>query len=377
MPRPRKAALKKRSSKKNVSNRNYVIVTNKSYGNKLKGIKIYFEGKKPTTLKADGSISFGKNILELLKKNFQKFQWILTDDTNEIKHLYGITRIRTSVKAIQKMYSLSYDRTRDVKEDIIKKTFSVLYPKSFSFEHAEKYKPGNIASILRENIFNDLSADDKEALNKFLPDYIAKESVSTVNVLKATTQIKTLKEIADEMKTEINSTRSESWWQSYIHKNILIIQQGYIQAIEKMNITVGGTKFPDFSLITHDNFLDILEIKKPSTVLIKEDTSRGNFYWDTEIVKAIIQVENYIENVSKQSDAVRSYIKDNHGIDLKVVRPRGIILAGESGNFASQKQKDDFRLLTLAAKNINFVTYDELVTRLENYIEVLEKFSKK
>jgi len=313
----------------------------------------------------------------LLKKNYPKFHWILTEDTKEIRKENGITKVRTSVKIVQKMYNQSYDRTRDVKEDIIKKTFSVIYPKSFSYGHAEKYKPGQIQEILNEDILNDLSADDKDALNKFIPNYIAKESVSVVNVLKATTQIKTLKEIADEITIEIKGNRSESWWQSYIHNNILIIQQGYIQAIEKMNISIGGTKFPDFSLITHDNFLDILEIKKPSTVLIKEDKSRNNFYWDTEITKAIIQVENYIENVSKQSDAVRSYIKDTFNIELKVVRPRGIILAGESGNFITQKEKDDFRLLTLASKNIIFLTYDELVTRLKNYIEVLEKYSLK
>lgn len=376
MPKSKSAKAKKKGIKQ-VSGRNFVVVSSRSYGNNLKDIKIYFEGKKPTGLKADGTISFGKNILELLKTNFARFQWILTENNNEIKVEYGITKVRTSVKTIQKMYNLSLDRTKDIKQDIIKKTFSVIYPQVFSYTHAEKYKPGNIASILQEDILNDLSVDDKNALNNFLPGYIAKESVSTVNILKATTQIKTLKEIAEEMKSEIKGKRSESWWQNYIHQNILIIQQGYIQAIQKMNITIGNTKFPDFSLITYDNFLDILEIKMPSTILIKEDTSRGNFYWHTEIAKAIIQTENYIENVSRHGDAVRSFIKDNHGIDLKVVRPRGIILAGESGNFVSQKQKDDFRLLTQASKNIIFVTYDELVMRLENYIEVLEKHSAK
>jgi hypothetical protein len=144
-----------------------------------------------------------------------------------------------------------------------------------------------------------------------------------------------------------------------------------------MNVTIGNTKFPDFSLITHDNFLDILEIKKPATPLIKLDTSRDNFYWEPEISKAIIQTENYIENVSKHSDAIRSYILDSYKINLKVVRPRGIILAGNTADYGSQKQKDDFRLLTQSIKNITFVTYDELLTRLENYIEVLEKFSVK
>jgi hypothetical protein len=211
----------------------YIVVTNKSYGNKLKGTKIYFEGKQPKSLRKDGSISFGKNILELLLKNYKKFHWIITVDTNEITRVNGIFRIRTSVKTIQKMYSLSYDRARDVKIDIIKKTFSVIYPKKFKYDHAEKYKPGDIASILSEDIINDLSSDDKDALNKFLPGFIAKESVSAVNVLKATTQIKTLKELATEIKAEIKSNRSESWWQKYIHRNILIIHKDIFMQLKK------------------------------------------------------------------------------------------------------------------------------------------------
>ncbi len=355
----------------------YVIVTNKSYGKNLQGIKIYYEGKKPNQLKADGSISFGKNILELLGKKYEKFQWIITANTNEIKYHYKIHKVKTSITTINKMYSLSFDRTRDIKQDIIQQTFSNIYPAFFKYLHAQKYKAGQLASILKENIINDLSSDDKDELNKFIPEFVSKESLSTINVLKATTQIKSLKEIASGIRSEIKNNRSESWWQSYIHKNILIIQQGYIQAIEKMNISVGNTKFPDYSLVTFDGFLDILEIKKPNTVLIKEDASRHNYYWDTEISKAIIQVENYIENVSKNAESVRGYLKDKYKIDLKVVRPRGIILAGESQGFNDQKQKDDFRLLTLASRNIIFLTYDELVTRLENYIQVLEKFSAK
>ncbi len=372
----KRSAKKKRTTKKKVI-KNFVVVTNISYGKNLKGTKIYFEGKKPSSLKDDGRISFGKNILELLRSNFSKFRWIITVDTDRITLERGIYRVRTSAKTIQKMYSQSYERNKDVKIDIIKKTFSVLYPDKFKYDHATKYKSGSLASILKEDITNDLSSEDKDALNKFLPNYIAKESLSTVNILKAATQIKSLKEIAQELKAEIAGTRSESWWQSYIHKNILIIQQGYIHAIEKINVGIGNTKFPDYSLITHDGFLDILEIKKPSTDLLKEDKSRNNFYWDSEVSKAISQVENYIENVSKYQDNIRTYIKDVIGIEQKVLRPRGIILAGDSSKFTTQKQKDDFRLLSLSAKNISFVTYDELVTRLENYINVLQEYSLK
>lgn len=375
----KKSSSKRQPVKKKIAKKtseNYIVVTNKGYGRNLHGIKVYFEGKQPKQLKNDGSVSFGKNILELLNRTFSKFKWIITSDTDEIKFSYGIHRVKTSLKTINKMYGASYDRNRDVKADIILNTFSKLYPDTFKYAHAEKYKPGNISKILKENILNDLSSDDKDELNKFIPEYIAKESVSVVNILKAYTQIKSLKEIAQEIKNEIKNNRSESWWQDYIHKNILIIQQGYIQAIEKMNVIIGGTKYPDYSLVTHDGFLDILEIKKPSTPLLKLDVSRDNYYWETEISKALIQVENYIEHISRNADPVRSYIKDKYKIDLKVVRPRGIILAGQSLPHSVQKQKDDFRLLTQALKNITFVTYDELVTRLENYIEVLERHSK-
>lgn len=356
--------------------KNFEEVTNRGYGNSLKGIKIYWEGGRPTALKKDGSISFGKNILELLVKTYSRFHWILTPTTDEITKSYGIYRVRTSLKTLRKMQNQSISQTRDIKLDIIQSIFSTIYPGEFSFTAKTYYKSGQIADILKSDILDKLSSDDKDSLNKFIPEFIARESLATINVLKATSQIRSLKEIAAQIRTEISNSRSESWWQSYIHRNILIIQQGYLQAIEKMNIAVGHTKFPDYSLVTFDGFLDILEIKKPSTPLLKEDTSRNNFFWDSEISKAIIQVENYIENISKNSDAIRSYIKDNYSIDLKVVRPKGTILAGEYKKFKTQKEKDDFRLLTLANKNIVFLTYDELVTRLENYIEVLEKHSE-
>lgn len=375
MAKKSKKPVKKKAAKKKAA-KNYVKVSNTSYGKKLKGIKIYFEGKRPAGLKDDGKITLGKNILEILKRNFARFDWIITDDKNEIAVKYGITKVYTSTQTLGKLFTQSLERTRDVKEDIITRNFATLYPGHFTTVHAEKYKPGTIAALLKENVLNDLSAEDKDELNKFIPDYAAKESVSVVSVLNATAQIKTLRELAQEMKTEMKGTRSEKWWQDYIHKNILIIQQGYIKAIEKLNISVGTTKLPDFSLVTHDNFLDILEIKKPTTELIKED-SRNNFRWDNEISSAIIQTENYIEIISKNGDQVRSFIKDNYGIELKVVRPRGIILAGDSTKFTTQKERDDFRLLTQASRNIIFLTYDELVTRLENFIEVLEKHSAK
>jgi len=356
---------------------NYIIVKNPSYGKKLKGIKIYYEGKKPKRLKKNGSIKFGKHILETLKSKFEKFHWIITEQTDSITFEYGIYKVRTSQDLLNLMDKENWNRSRDIKNDIVHNLFSVKFPQFFEKQNVGVYIPGTLSRIIDSKIVRLLSSEDRTAIVNFLPDFISSESVGSVNLLKATTEIKTLKELSQHLEKAISNNQSESWWQNFIKSNILLIQQGYIKSIEKMNIAVGDTKFPDFSLVTHDNYLDILEIKRPNTVLLKKDSSRGNYYWDTELSKGIIQVENYISNVSTHRDVIRNFLRDKHAIDLQVLRPRGIILVGDASKLIDQKEKDDFRLLSHSLKNITIVTYDELLNRLTNYIQVLEGFGSR
>ncbi|MEZ4211111.1 MAG: Shedu immune nuclease family protein [Candidatus Paceibacterota bacterium] len=372
--KPISGTKKKKSNNKRVTKlrKGYVVVSNKSYGNLLKGTRIYFEGKKPKNLGNDGKIGFGKHILEILKRKFENFHLIITAEIDSITVERKIHRVKISQKTFSKMNSELFDRGRDIKTDIVSSMFSRMHPTHFEEREINAYVPGTLSKILDPNIVTRLSISDKEAINTFLPEFISSESLSAVNLMKATTQIKSLKELAVDLEKQINAGHTESWWQTYIKKNILIIQQGYIQAIEKMNIVIGKTKFPDFCLITHDNYLDILEIKRPDTPILKHDSGRNNYFWDSEIAKAVIQTENYIENISNNAAAVRGYILDNYKINMKVLRPRGIILAGDTKKFVEQKQSDDFRLLCLSTKNIIFVTYDELLGRLLNYIKILE-----
>lgn len=368
----RKTRAHKRSRRES---KDHVVVTSKSYGNKLKGTKIYFEGRRPPSLAKDGSIKFGKHILEALSGKFPKFRWIITLKTDSIETKYGIVRVRTSLPLLGRMSNEEWDRKRDIKNDIVRRFFSLAYPLHFSATATPTYVPGTLAGLLAPQMLSRLSSKDREALKTFIPAFISSESIGTVSLLKAAAEIKTLRELAADFERELDIDHTESWWQGYVQAKILLMQQGYIKALEKLNIALGDTKYPDFSLVTHDNYLDILEIKKPSTAVLKEDTSRGNFYWDVEMAKAISQTENYIEYVSRHRDALRSHLLDKHQIDVKTLRPRGIILAGDARRF-EVKKRDDLRLLSQGIKNVTVVTYDELLTRLKNYIAVLETFAR-
>jgi hypothetical protein len=114
----------------------FVVVNNRSYGNRLKGIRIFYEGSKPKNLSKDGKIQFGKHVLELLTRKYRdaKFHWIITEETDSITTERGIIRIRTSQRLLTKLNSRLMDRTRDIKNDLLRNMFAATFPTEFSAE---------------------------------------------------------------------------------------------------------------------------------------------------------------------------------------------------------------------------------------------------
>ncbi len=113
-------------------------------------------------------------------------------------------------------------------------------------------------------------------------------------------------------------------------------------------------------------FIDIFEIKKHDAKLLAFDKSHENYYWKPEAAQAISQIENYIDEVARNADEYVKAVKRKKHINIRVVRPRGYIIAGTSKQFNDEKESEDFRKLSNSLKNINFILYDELLERLKN-----------
>jgi len=165
---------------------------------------------------------------------------------------------------------------------------------------------------------------------------------------------------------------SEADWQRFLQKYILLFNTSYVNTIEKLSVDLRG-KYPDFLLVNVYGYLDIYEIKKPGTNLLKHDDGRDNYYWDSEVSKAISQTEKYIQQLIKNDLEVRSIVKEKYGFDVKAVRPRGFIVVGNSKQLENSKMNDDFRLLAASLKNVDIILYDELLTGLENLLGRLKK----
>ncbi len=178
------------------------------------------------------------------------------------------------------------------------------------------------------------------------------------------------------MKKRIRTDQSASRWQEFLKENILALQQGYISLIPKAKLGALGSGSPDFFLITHDGYVDILEIKTPATPLLSTNPDDHSDCWSPEVAAAIAQVEKRLEVVAESGEKLRAKVKEGYGIELPLIKPRAVIFAGNSAQLKG-KQQEAFGQLTQGLQHVSVVTYDELLTRLQNQITVLRGMSGK
>jgi len=77
--------------------------------------------------------------------------------------------------------------------------------------------------------------------------------------------------------------------------------------IEKQSVDLGG-KYPDFMLIDAYGYVDIYEIKKPQTKLLRYDKGEVTIL-DAEVSRAIIQTEKYISNIERHRFELESKLQ--------------------------------------------------------------------
>lgn len=240
-----------------------------------------------------------------------------------------------------------------------------------------KYAPGTLAATLsEEQLLAKLNLEDRKNIEEFIPEYLsqipgtlkAKKKLQVIyDSLDAGKKVyldKILKEFRKKIQRRVHN---EKVWQRFLSEYILILRNTYGEVLEKESVSLQG-KFPDFMLIDPYGYLDIYEIKKPSTDLMKHDRSRNNYYWDTELSKAISQVENYLHQVQRNSDSLINDIRRNKGIEVNIVRPRGYIIAGMRSQLTNPKMLDDFRILNESLKNIDVIFYDDLLENLNSFV---------
>jgi hypothetical protein len=245
-----------------------------------------------------------------------------------------------------------------------------------------EYQPNAVAAILKkQDTLNKLSKDDVAAVGEFLPAFIerygevalGKNKQFLLSDSKRATEVVYVRKVISEFERKLTvKNQNEHSWQQFLQNYILLFNSNYATVLEKENIAVLGTRYPDFLLIDAYSYLDIYEIKKPTTNLLKKDEGRGNYYWDVELTKAISQVENYISHADRNSAQLCSEIKRQKGMEVRVIKPRGFIIAGTRSQLVNEPMEDNFRLLNNSLKNLSIILFDELLNNLKNFLSKLK-----
>ena len=294
--------------------------------------------------------------------------------------------LKQAIEILREIKNEGYQTLKSSANDYLNKTFPNIFKKEDTSVDKFTYQKNQIAKLLKRNgLFENFSDNDIQAVIDFFPAFIKhfkgrfKGKKKLIGILnsKEAADVFYLDRVIGEFDKKLKAkTHSEQNWQKFFRTYIQVFNPTYATIFEKKNISLSGD-FPDFVPIDIYGYLDIYEIKKPNTKLLVLDRSRKNYYWSSELSKAISQVENYIDSAVRLGPSIRENIKKIEDIDIKVVKPRGFIIAGVRSQLRGEKMEDDFRILNESMKNIEIILFDDILNNLKNLFERIKNSPKK
>lgn len=158
---------------------------------------------------------------------------------------------------------------------------------------------------------------------------------------------------------------NEIFIQKFLKENIWMFGNDYAFVVE--NNKINPSNILDLMPQNIENYVDIIEVKLPNERLFSYDNSHQNYYPASNLTKAIAQTQNYIfELEAKTCDEIYQQINN-----CKVIKPRGIILCG-ADQVLNEDEKKYLRILNASYHNIQIITYQQLLEKAHNTIDIIK-----
>jgi len=138
------------------------------------------------------------------------------------------------------------------------------------------------------------------------------------------------------------------------------LQIGYSQVFSKLELS--EKLIPDFIIKTATGSYVIVELEAPRARLF---TRQRHLPESRELRAARAQMERYLSFVKNNVLYLRQRFPE-----LSVERLQGLIIIGLSSNMTNE-EKERLKQLNYLFKEYQIITYDELVSRMKNFLENL------
>lgn len=182
---------------------------------------------------------------------------------------------------------------------------------------------------------------------------------------------------------------TEKNWQTKILKLLLFVFPKYIAVLENVHIKDFYSKpnqvtdrYIDLMLVDANGSVDIIEVKKPfSNALISRHRYRDNYTPRKELAGSVMQAEKYLFHLNKWGRAGEHEIHNKRKgelpteIELKITNPKAMILLGRDNDFDGDHRFDFEIIRRKYANMLDIMTYDDLLRRVANIIEMMRRGS--
>lgn len=251
------------------------------------------------------------------------------------------------------------------------------------------YASTRIARVLKD-YFGTIS-DSEEKLNQHL-DRKKKLPAQSRESIVSNFEVQKFEYVHSELESmlEVTDSYSEKAWQKKILGLLLFVFPKYIAVLENVHIkdfysnpSKATDRYIDLMLVDANGSIDIIEVKRPfANALLSHHKYRDNHTPRKELAGSVMQTEKYLFHLSKWGRAGEQEIYDKRkselpvGIELKITNPKAIILLGRDNDFVGQ-QRFDFEVTRRKYANVlDIMTYDDLLRRVANIIEMMRRQSR-
>jgi|ERR1022692_2592424 hypothetical protein len=250
----------------------------------------------------------------------------------------------------------------------------------------KKYVSNALTSTLSNwgNSINEFSQKDKETIKDLFEKLSLNTNFLDTSKLSSTKQYidnkilsAAVQKFSDLLNSTISVVRLEKKWQFFLKSNSWIFSSIFAQPIIlfKDEAYVGGSdinnkngKFSDYLMKNKlsDN-VTFLEIKTHKTELLKKRPYRGNDVYSIseELTGCINQVLNQRDNFQKEFDSLKRKSKQ----DFETINSKCIVIIGKH-DMLTKEQKHSFELFRNNSRDVDIITFDELLFKIQNILEL-------
>lgn len=190
------------------------------------------------------------------------------------------------------------------------------------------------------------------------------------NALKGSIRLKDMRSAVSQLRNHLNNQENdEKVYQKWCEEYPWAFGNSYV-----VNDDVRAISPHDHLDLMLSNviagFRDVIELKRPNMEVLNYDNSHRNYYFSSEVSKAIGQCHRYLDIFNE----VASKGLHDHP-EIVAYHPRATIVIGRSDNWSPDKHKA-LHGLNSRLTSLSIMTYDHLLNQGERLINLLEPCTK-